>query len=706
MIIILIKERCAKIILNLLNNKYPIKISEIAQKYKVSNRTIQYDLNLIDEFLESNGMMKIKRKPNVGIMLIVTNEEKHKLLNMVKHVNVYNCVLSHDERKNIILSKLMQQKDFITIDKLADDILVSRGTIIKDLQEVRIWLIRHNLRLDSVSKHGIRIVGDERNLRQSMAEFINETVDIYKAFDFIKSDINIPLNVSMNNELKKLFNGIDIKFIESCLKIVEEELQIIFSDYSFINLELLIAISIKRIKLDKVIQVPNEEYCSLEITKEYAVSSNLAKMFEEYFNINMSRAEIGYMTLNLLGSSITAAKINKWENWINYQVITKNVIENVSKNMGINFCNDDQLFNGFLDHLRPAVYRVINGLKVKNPLLIEIKENFKELFEVVKLSIGPIEYFTNETFDDEEIGYFTMHFGASLERMGINQRNKKNILVVCDSGIGTGKLLSAKLQSIFDVNIVDTVAYHQVNDILKSENIDLIVSTVPMKREDIISVQVQPILTNQNINVLNNYLMHIKKPKINVNTLIEIINKHCTINDINNLINDLSKIINIDQFFTAKGVVEPVLKDLFTQYTIKLNVEVKDWEDAVRKGGELLEKDGSIEHRYIDAMINSVKEIGPYIVIAPGIAMPHARPEAGSKKIGMSLITLKDPVNFGNKDNDPVSIVVCICAIDHITHIKAMAELVELLGDDKKVKKIKESEKIEDILNLLPDREN
>ncbi len=121
----------------------------------------------------------------------------------------------------------------------------------------------------------------------------------------------------------------------------------------------------------------------------------------------------------------------------------------------------------------------------------------------------------------------------------------------------------------------------------------------------------------------------------------------------------------------------------------------------MRIGGELLEKSGAIEPRYIDAMINTVKEIGPYIVIAPGIAMPHARPEAGAKKIGMSLITLKNPVNFGNKENDPVKIVVSLCAIDHSSHLKALSELVELLGDEKFVSLLATAERKEEVLEYI-----
>jgi mannitol/fructose-specific phosphotransferase system IIA component (Ntr-type) len=174
-----------------------------------------------------------------------------------------------------------------------------------------------------------------------------------------------------------------------------------------------------------------------------------------------------------------------------------------------------------------------------------------------------------------------------------------------------------------------------------------------------------------------------------IDDLIKIIEKHCVINNREKLMEDLSKFLNKASYENARGVVQPVLKDLLTKETIKLNVEAKDWEEAVRIGGELLEKSGAIEPRYIDAMINTVKEIGPYIVIAPGIAMPHARPEAGAKKIGMSLITLKNPVNFG------------LCAIDHSSHLKALSELVELLGDERFISTLLNSSSQDEIFNYI-----
>jgi len=151
----------------------------------------------------------------------------------------------------------------------------------------------------------------------------------------------------------------------------------------------------------------------------------------------------------------------------------------------------------------------------------------------------------------------------------------------------------------------------------------------------------------------------------------------------------------------VKGEINTVLRNLLTEKTIQLNVEAKNWEQAVRMGGQLLIDNGFVESRYVDAMVKAVKEMGPYIVIAPGIAMPHERPEEGVKQICMSLITLKEPVYFGNSANDPVKLVVAIGAVDHDTHLKAISELMEIFINDHNISKIMTSQSVKEVLDII-----
>ncbi len=122
-----------------------------------------------------------------------------------------------------------------------------------------------------------------------------------------------------------------------------------------------------------------------------------------------------------------------------------------------------------------------------------------------------------------------------------------------------------------------------------------------------------------------------------------------------------------------------MLKDYLTPDMIALQVRVADWRQAVRVGGELLVKAGKCEVRYVDAMVKAVEEMGPYMVLAPGLALAHARPEDGVKQVGMSIITLADPVEFGSESNDPVKLVISFGGVDNKSHIGLLQELAEFL---------------------------
>jgi mannitol/fructose-specific phosphotransferase system IIA component (Ntr-type) len=220
------------------------------------------------------------------------------------------------------------------------------------------------------------------------------------------------------------------------------------------------------------------------------------------------------------------------------------------------------------------------------------------------------------------------------------------------------------------------------------DRIDVIISTVNIKPiKNIKTIYVKPILTEKNIKELNFEFSQFKINRLEVDRILEIVSKYCTINDENGLAKDLENVFNRRLNFT-EGVGEIMLQDLLGEMTIELNVEVKDWVEAVRFGGNLLYKNGCVTEEYVQAMIDNVREIGPYIVVTKGVAMPHAQPNKGALKVGVSLITLKNPVNFGNDENDPVYIVICFSATDSKTHLKALSQLAKLLDNEEALKKI------------------
>lgn len=138
-----------------------------------------------------------------------------------------------------------------------------------------------------------------------------------------------------------------------------------------------------------------------------------------------------------------------------------------------------------------------------------------------------------------------------------------------------------------------------------------------------------------------------------------------------------------------------------TEGLIQLADGFENWEDAIRFSAKPLLEGSFIETSYVDAMIESVKEYGPYIVIAPNIAMPHARPEAGSNKVGFAVTLCKNAVAFGETEDTHARLMVTLSCVSADTHLKMMAALVDVLGDSDKMELILNAKTKNDILTVF-----
>jgi mannitol/fructose-specific phosphotransferase system IIA component (Ntr-type) len=143
------------------------------------------------------------------------------------------------------------------------------------------------------------------------------------------------------------------------------------------------------------------------------------------------------------------------------------------------------------------------------------------------------------------------------------------------------------------------------------------------------------------------------------------------------------------------------LKDALNEQTVRAKLQVSSWEQAVEEVGKVMVNATLIAPGYIEAMKSTIRELGPYSVIAPGIAMPHARPEDGVLQTGFSLVTLAQPVEFGSSENDPVDIVIAFSALDKETHLDALKEISTLLSDSRFVEKVRSAENHQQLIDII-----
>lgn len=703
----MLNNRCSNILKCIINSNSPITIKDIAEKFNISTRTIRYDLDIIDKYLKEILSKKLIRKPNEGISIELSKEETNKICNLFKKINDYDYVLSQNERIVYIICELLRKNDYITISNIADKMCVSRGTINNDLKLVKKWLEKNNIELESIKGRGIKAIGEEREIRKLTSSLLFESNDI-------SNDIN--------SNLIKMFNDIDMEFIRSLIKTAEEQMRNTLSDYAFNSLLIHIAIAIKRIELSNDIVMDKEELNSLSKTPEFAIASGIARMIEDKYYIKMPKSEIGYITIHLLGSNVMINE-EKDDDLIYIQLIVSTLIENVHKKSGCNCKEDEQLFHGLIQHIRPMVYRLKHNVSINNPLIDEIKTKYNYVFNCVEESLIFLNKDLNVEISEEEAGYITLHFMASLERIKNANKRKPNVLVVCATGVGTSKFVSIKLKSMFDINIVDTISSHDIKKIIENKSIDLIITTIPITIKGIRCILVNPFLTEKNVSELslffsnysltsNNkieknktktdinidefYNSNSESKKIIIENILQIVNKNCTINDYDILKEELTSylIVNNKEY-------KPLLKEIININFIKVNEKVCNWEEAIIKGGEILKENGCVNDSYIYAMINNVKKLGPYIVILPGIAIPHARPTEGCYKIGISIMKLKNPISFGNIENDPVQLIITMSVVDNISHINVLKELMTIIEKDNFMENIIKAETEEEILRLI-----
>lgn len=138
-----------------------------------------------------------------------------------------------------------------------------------------------------------------------------------------------------------------------------------------------------------------------------------------------------------------------------------------------------------------------------------------------------------------------------------------------------------------------------------------------------------------------------------------------------------------------------------TAESIVIGAEVDDWRGAVRTAGEALANAGSTLPAYGEEMVRMIEEHGPYVVIAPGLALAHARPGPTVLANGLAVVTLQEPVKFGHPHNDPVSVVLGLAVADAETHLATVAELANVFNDESAIPALAAAGSVDDVLRIM-----
>ena len=281
---------------------------------------------------------------------------------------------------------------------------------------------------------------------------------------------------------------------------------------------------------------------------------------------------------------------------------------------------------------------------------------------------------------------------------------KYKAIVFCNHGKATGNLLAHQLREYFEI---DVVAILSASDLVLVDRIDadIVFSTIDLEITDHPLLVVDSLITEDSLYKIRQFLEKNKQYRQKVNLTDAKLEKNSRFfEEILRLIRkskgsiteeiyaQLKELFLENDLEIREGTNLPGLKDVLSEDVISFDLEVKDWQEAIAKTAQPLVHQDKITDNYIQAMVDSVKKNGPYIVMGPHVALAHAKPEDGVNDLSLSVSYLKNPVEFGHSTNDPVKIIFCISPIDSYTHIHLMKEIFELMNNQERMDKLLNSE--------------
>lgn len=709
-----LSQRACEILKYLLLEQKPMTIKALSENFHVSLRTIRYDLKEIEDFLKDYNLT-ISKKSKVGMWIEASAnmvEDLRKDLEKM-HCHPY-LALDKENRVKKIIGLLFEESDYISYDHMADLLFVSRSTIINDMKSVEKWMQTHGIETVKRTKLGVKISCSEKQFRKALIDFINENVELEELYGLVRANTLKLANPDVRTLTQKyvatLLNDQDIALFLRFIKKIQSDLNVIFSDDSITTLMIHYGIAIKRIKAGKKIYMPRDQLSFLKALHEYDIANQNISILETGFNVKIPESEIGYIVLHLIGAKVTKEKSeNELVRMYGEEIkVIDLYIEKIGEILGIYLGDDQELRKNLLLHIKPALNRIKYNMRIQNPILKSIRLHYPDIFKAAKEAADVFNSEISADMSDDEIGFIAMHIGASIERKE-GKDIRYNVLVACASGIGTSKLLSSRIKSEFkNINVIDEVSIGELEEKL-DDHIDLIITTAPIHSFLLKPiVKVNPFLTPKDAIRIKNALNMLNGNQVNfendVENIMQIVKLYTKIENGEALRKHLRRYLSGENK-TNYEEEQKLLTEMINEKRVATDAEIKDKESAIRFAGKLLLDDGCVEPQYIDAMLKISSELSAYIVIAPGIAMPHARPESGALKPGFSIVTLKNELKFGHPENDPVKLIFALAAIDNTSHLKALSELSIFLNEDSNVQLLRDAHSPKEIIKIIGDFE-
>jgi len=682
--------------------------NDVRLAFNISERGARYEVEKANDLLKELDLPQIEQNRRFGLKLVFTESQKNTVKNYMEKMKKELICYNSNERFSFIIFSILNESVNAFGNKLAISLNVSKSTIDSDMKKIRAYVGKYGLAIHSLPKEGFKLIGNEWDIRMMLNNLIN------------KSDASKILDISNANRINKI-ERIVIDFLS------EELLLWVYAQFKKFNslsnynisdvhckqLTIIFTIWLKRISKEYVLENENLIASCHGKLHEYEIVKLFTQDVQETYDVQIDVCETYYLYYLLDGFNIQE-DVSLTENWGGIQIITLQFIEQMELLTSISFSKDKGLFEKLYHHITALLKRLKKKVSISNPLTHMVTEYYPDIFNTSKSAIEVIERYSGNPISDDEISYLAIHFSASKEKLTQYNNRRYRVVVICGHGVATGNLLAENLRKFYQFDIVGIVNNDDIK-VIKRLNVDFAFSTINSEIDNLPVLTIDPFLGDYDRKKINKFLQeYVQTENTHVSRfnsvevfkeICMIAQRNCVKMNMDDFVNDLTDLLEKNRLQIDKGGMQPMISEILTDKQILLKKEINHWEESIRIVAQPLLEDDYINESYVEAMIDAVKEYGAYIVIGKGIALAHARPEAGVNKLGLSVLTLATPIAFGHKDNDPVKIIFCLATTNNISHLKIMKTVVRLVNEERKLNKLIEQHTIRGFKQVISEIE-
>lgn len=636
----------------LLENENPQSIQSIQDQLDISRRTVYYIVNKINDVFYDLRMEPINNKRRQGYYL--TSDQK-KVVDSILHSDGTLQNLSPDERVHYLICWMMYPKANIHIENIMELFDISRNSVFNDLKDLKSEIEKYDVSLYFDIKNGYMINGQVFSKRALLLYYLKILLKKihYKSIEFLDvSEVETfysrlqQISLKMHNEYDD-YNLLAIACLLNIVHYVDEKF-----DFSILELR------------------------DLEKTEEL-------HMIDKYFQ-DLNVHERLYLTIHLLGSKAgSVIRLDDSQRDIQLFELALHLVDLFERQTSCDISEKNELVNSLYMHFKLSMYYYQLSIQISNTLLEDVKENYGNLYQMIKNLCESMDDEFPFILTDSEISYITMHFGGHLKQVQGKFYALIRVLIVCPSGISTSTLLKREVEDLY-ANVTVIAATAAENIAQYKENIDFIVSTIDLDT-DIPWIKVNAILTKDDkskiASMMSLNMQTYKLNKDNFSGLFSIIQKYVDPTQMKNLKKDV-----YDYFREGNLIVDVVeekqlrLKDImYRDHLIHIDKDIM-WDEAIRLASVPLLKTNIITENYINEMIGLVRDYGPYIVIKNRIAIAHAKTEAGANALGTALLINKKNIQF--EDDLNIHYLFVISSSNPKEHLQILKDISMLASDD------------------------